>query len=63
MTLDVEYLLSHGGKSQNKQVTWNTWYRQFVPLVTNYSNNLPLLDKAAKQNGQYKHTDNLYAKL
>ncbi|XP_071647514.1 angiotensin-converting enzyme isoform X1 [Temnothorax longispinosus] len=47
----VEYLLSHSGKLEDKQAAWNAWYRQFVPLVTNYSNNLPLLDEAAKQNG------------
>lgn len=54
MTLGVEYLLSHSGKLQDKQAAWNTWYRQFVPLITNYSNNLPLLIDAAEQNGQYK---------
>ncbi|XP_077255351.1 angiotensin-converting enzyme isoform X2 [Temnothorax americanus] len=47
----VEYLLSHSGKLEDKQAAWNAWYRQFVPLVTTYSNTLPLLDEAAKQNG------------
>lgn len=50
----MEYLLSRSGKLQDKQAAWNTWYRQFVPLVTNYSNNLPLLADAAEQNGQYE---------
>lgn len=54
MTLGVEHLLSHNGKLEDKQAAWNTWYRQFIPLVTNYSNNLPLVADAAKQNGQYK---------
>lgn len=54
MTLGVEYLLSRSGKLEDKQAAWNAWYRQFVPLVTNYSSNLPLLAEAAKQNGQYK---------
>ncbi|KAL0108223.1 hypothetical protein PUN28_015047 [Cardiocondyla obscurior] len=47
----VEYLLSHNGNLKDKQSAWDTWYRQFIPLVTNYSNNLPLLVKAAEQNG------------
>ncbi|XP_011703088.1 PREDICTED: angiotensin-converting enzyme 2-like [Wasmannia auropunctata] len=46
----VEYLLSHSGKLEDKQTAWNTWYRQFIPLVTNYSNNLLLIAEAAKQN-------------
>jgi hypothetical protein len=54
MTLDVEYLLSHSGKLKDKQAAWDGWYRQFIPLVTNYSNNLLLVAEAAKQNGQYK---------
>ncbi|XP_011646803.1 angiotensin-converting enzyme-like isoform X2 [Pogonomyrmex barbatus] len=48
---DTEYLLSHSGKSEDKQAAWNTWYLQFKSLVTNYSNNLPLVAEAAKQNG------------
>ncbi|XP_025987532.2 angiotensin-converting enzyme 2 isoform X2 [Solenopsis invicta] len=47
---DVEYLLSHSGKLKDKQAAWNAWYRQFIPLVTNYSNNLLLVAEAAKQN-------------
>ncbi|KAG5326635.1 ACE enzyme, partial [Pseudoatta argentina] len=47
----VEYLLSHSKKLQDKQTAWNAWYRQFIPLVTNYSNNLLLVAEAAKQNG------------
>lgn len=54
MILGVEHLLSHNGKLEDKQAAWNAWYRQFIPLVTNYSNNLPLVADAAKQNGQYK---------
>ncbi|XP_018307844.1 angiotensin-converting enzyme [Mycetomoellerius zeteki] len=47
----VEYLLSHSRKLEDKQTAWNAWYRQFIPLVTNYSNNLLLVAEAAKQNG------------
>jgi len=52
--LDVEYLLSHSGKLEDKQAAWHAWYRQFIPLVKNYSDNLPLVAEAAKQNGQCK---------
>lgn len=48
---DVEYFLSHSGKFEDKQTVWNNWYRQLIPLVTNYSNNLQLVTKAAKENG------------
>ena len=48
---DVEYLLSHNGKLEDKEAAWNTWYHQLLPLVTNYSNNLLLVAKAAKENG------------
>ncbi|XP_029161512.1 angiotensin-converting enzyme-like [Nylanderia fulva] len=48
---DVEYLLSHSGKSEDKQTAWKAWHHQLLPLVTNYSNNLPLVAKAAKENG------------
>ncbi|XP_014475426.1 PREDICTED: angiotensin-converting enzyme-like [Dinoponera quadriceps] len=48
---DVEYLLSHSGKASDKQVVWNGWYRELKSLVTNYSNNLPLINEAAKENG------------
>jgi len=54
MILDVEYLLSHSGKLKDKQAAWYAWYRQFIPLVKNYSDNLPLVAEAAKQNGQCK---------
>ncbi|XP_012062567.1 PREDICTED: angiotensin-converting enzyme 2-like [Atta cephalotes] len=47
----VEYLFSHSRKLEDKQTAWNAWYRQFIPLVTNYSNNLLLVAEAAKQNG------------
>ena len=61
--LDVEYLLSHSKKLEDKQAAWYNWYHQLVPLVTNYSNNLPLVVEAAKENGQrthitYYYTDN-----
>lgn len=49
----MEYLLSHSGKLEDKEAAWNTWYHQLLPLVTNYSNNLPLVAKAAKENGQH----------
>lgn len=48
---DTEYILSHSGKLEDKQTAWNNWYRQLIPLVTNYSNNLQLVIKAAKKNG------------
>ncbi|XP_072756511.1 angiotensin-converting enzyme isoform X2 [Anoplolepis gracilipes] len=48
---DVEYFLSHNGKFEDKQAAWNNWYQQLIPLVTNYSNNLLLVAKAAKVNG------------
>lgn len=51
MSLDTEYILSHSGKLEDKQTAWNNWYRQLIPLVTNYSNNLQLVIKAAKKNG------------
>jgi len=54
MILDVEYLLSHSGKLEDKQAAWHAWYRQFIPLVKNYLDNLPLIAEAAKQNGQCK---------
>jgi len=47
----VEYLFSHSRKLEDKQTAWNAWYHQFIPLVTNYSNNLLLVAEAAKQNG------------
>ncbi|XP_018358585.1 PREDICTED: angiotensin-converting enzyme-like [Trachymyrmex cornetzi] len=47
----MEYLLSHSRKLEDKQTAWNAWYRQFMPLVANYSNNLLLVAEAAKQNG------------
>lgn len=65
MIVGVEYLLSHSGKLQDKQVAWNAWYRQFKPLVANYSSNLPLLVEAAKQNGKLNENymvDNLCTK-
>lgn len=48
---DVENLLSHSGKFEDKQAVFNTWHHQLLSLVTNYSNNLPLVAKAAKANG------------
>ncbi|XP_032684214.1 angiotensin-converting enzyme 2-like isoform X2 [Odontomachus brunneus] len=47
---DVEYLLSHNGKVNDKQVAWSGWYRKLQPLVANYSDNLHLVAKAAKEN-------------
>ncbi|XP_029664757.1 angiotensin-converting enzyme-related protein-like isoform X2 [Formica exsecta] len=47
---DVEYFLSHSGRLKDKQTAWNNWYHQLIPLVTNYSNNLILVSKAAKEN-------------
>ncbi|KAH0950931.1 hypothetical protein HN011_003249 [Eciton burchellii] len=47
---DAEYLLSHSGKLEDKRTAWNAWYQQLTPLIENYTNNLPLVVKAAKQN-------------
>lgn len=49
----MEYLLSHSGKTEDKQAAWNGWYRELKSLVANYSNNLPLAAEAAKENGRY----------
>ncbi|KAL6425876.1 hypothetical protein ACFW04_008893 [Cataglyphis niger] len=48
---DVDYFLSHSRRLEDKQTAWNNWYHQLIPLVTNYSNNLLLVSKAAKENG------------
>ncbi|XP_011340921.1 angiotensin-converting enzyme 2 [Ooceraea biroi] len=47
---DVEHLLSHNGKLEDKQAAWSAWYQQLTPLVTNYTNNLLLVAEAAKEN-------------
>ncbi|EFN81186.1 Angiotensin-converting enzyme [Harpegnathos saltator] len=48
---DVEYLLSHSGEASGKQAAWNGWDRELKPLMVNYSNNLPFIAEAAKENG------------
>jgi len=48
---DLEHLLSHDGKLEEKTAAWNAWSRQLTPLITNYTNNLPLVAEAAEKNG------------
>jgi len=48
---DVEYLVSHDGELEEKTSAWDARSRQLTPLITNYTNNLPLVAEAAGKNG------------
>lgn len=48
---DVERLLSHSGRAEDKLVAWTSWYGELNPLVGNFSDVLRLTEKAAKANG------------
>lgn len=58
--LEVEYLLSHNAKANDKLTAWTAWHSQFIPHVDDYSNILQLAQKAAVANGLYL---NIYIKL
>ncbi|XP_066600363.1 angiotensin-converting enzyme-like [Prorops nasuta] len=47
---DTERLLSHGGKAEGKRHAWLSWHQELIPLVTNFSTNLRLIQKAADAN-------------
>jgi len=48
---DMEYLFSHDGELEEKTAAWDAWSRQLMSLITNYTNNLPLIAEAAAKNG------------
>ncbi|XP_043492223.1 angiotensin-converting enzyme-like isoform X1 [Polistes fuscatus] len=48
---DVDRLLSHKGRHEDKYDAWKSWHEELKPLVGNFSKILRLVDKAAKANG------------
>ncbi|KAI4495442.1 hypothetical protein M0802_008656 [Mischocyttarus mexicanus] len=48
---DVDRLLSHSGRDEDKYDAWKSWHEELSPLVGNFSKVLLLTQKSAKANG------------
>ncbi|KAG7213428.1 hypothetical protein KM043_002712 [Ampulex compressa] len=48
---DVDYILSHEDSVEKKRAAWVAWHQEMMPLVKNFTDILPLAEKAARLNG------------